>query len=205
MHSTRSLTGPRARILEMVQASASTSTVASLSQATGLHENTVRDHLKALVDAGHVEQVTLPPPPRGRPAQGYVASPSNPEPDTRVRDYAGLAVTLARHLQRNSSDPAREAEVAGDGWGRELAVNRSGAEDAAQYVLSLMTDLGFEPRLGPDGGRSASRSVPCLTPPVNSQMWSVVCTRASSMGRWPKQNYPQTLICTHSASRTPAC
>jgi len=157
----------------MVQASASTSTVASLSQATGLHENTVRDHLKALVDAGHVEQVTLPPPPRGRPAQGYVASPSNPEPDTRVRDYAGLAVTLARHLQRNSSDPAREAEVAGDGWGRELAVNRSGAEDAAQYVLSLMTDLGFEPRLGPDGGTIRLTKCPLLD--AARELPDVVC------------------------------
>src|SRR5664280_1532615 len=63
----------------------------------------VREHLDALVERGLATRVVLPAVGRGRPAGSYAPATSRPEPDPRVRDYAGLATALAGQIARTLS------------------------------------------------------------------------------------------------------
>jgi len=137
-------------VLDLLDGQPEPLTVGALVAATGLHENTVREHLEALVDVGLVERSRAAAQGRGRPAWLY-RSRGGPE----TSEYAGLASALAGQLQRRGADPAGEALEAGQQWGRQLA-RRDTAEGmpqearsntgARRRVVALLDDLGFEPR-----------------------------------------------------------
>ena len=137
------LSGQRLRVLGYVRGHAPVRTV-DAATALGLHRNTVREHLDALVGLGLVERATEPAAGRGRPAALY--RPSAADPAVAARDYAGLATALAGHLARTSADPERDARAAGVEWGRELAeeISRSDGHKR-QAVLDALTRLGFAP------------------------------------------------------------
>lgn len=119
-------------------------TLAALVRLTGLHENTVREHLDGLVRVRLVERRRSEPQGRGRPAWLYSAA------DTGSFDaeYAGLAAALARTIVATSDQPTQAAALAGEEWGHDLARARgaapSEAVEARQHVLKVMDDLGFE-------------------------------------------------------------
>lgn len=141
------LSAARNRVLDAVR-EASTGTVAELERSTGLHGNTLRGHLDALVTQGVVRRARAEPSGRGRPAWVYEAVPTRP--GRTSGEYAGLAAALARHLHRTSSAPWQEAVEAGRTWGHDLAA-RSGApesrtpRDARRRVLDILDDIGFAP------------------------------------------------------------
>lgn len=142
------LSSARTAILETLRAQAEPTTLAALTAVTGLHVNTVREHLDGLVRHGLVRRRVDAPRGRGRPAWLY-------EPAGRdvaaAPEYAGLAATLAAVIHRSSKDPTRDAEAAGEEWGRSLARER-GAEPAPsaiaarREVVGLLDDLGFAPQ-----------------------------------------------------------
>jgi predicted ArsR family transcriptional regulator len=137
------LSGQRLRVLDYVRAH-SPVRVADAATGLGLHPNTVREHLEAIVGLGLVECSTAPTPGRGRPAMVYQASAADPA--VAVRDYAGLASALAGHLARTSAHPERDARAAGIEWGRELIDERSDSgPDPQQSVLEALARLGFAP------------------------------------------------------------
>jgi predicted ArsR family transcriptional regulator len=113
--------------------------------ATGLHANTVREHLDALVDLGLAARSTAEPSGRGRPAWLYEATEVN---QGSFSEYAGLAAALARSIHERSRTPVEDALVAGRDWGRDLAKarHREGklSETAARReVVELFDDMGF--------------------------------------------------------------
>ena len=121
--------------------------MADLSTATGLHPNTLREHLDALEEAGLVRRRDAAPSGPGRPRALYQAVP--PEPAGRA-EYAGLAAALAATIHRTSDDPSRDATEAGELWGRELAADhgaptRPGDVAARGQVVALLTEMGFAP------------------------------------------------------------
>jgi predicted ArsR family transcriptional regulator len=119
-------------------------TLAALVRATGLHENTIREHLDGLVRARLVERHRAEPVGRGRPAWLYAAT----DRGSFDVEYAGLAAALARTVVRTSDRPTHAAALAGEEWGRELARGRgadaSSAAEARQHVLDVLDDLGFQ-------------------------------------------------------------
>lgn len=122
-------------------------TLAELSAATGLHPNTLRDHLEALEHLGLVLRRRSAPAGPGRPASSFEAAPDRQAGQT---EYAGLATALAATIHRTSRDPGRDATAAGQEWGRELATGRgrSGPVDEAEArheVVALFADVGFAP------------------------------------------------------------
>ncbi|MCG2800454.1 MAG: helix-turn-helix domain-containing protein [Cellulomonas sp.] len=130
-------------------------TLATLVTATGLHVNTVREHLAALTDAGLVTRGRTAPQGRGRPASTYAAlsssATSEPGPSPVSAEYAGLAAALASTIHRTSSSPGRDAADAGTEWGRELARTRPSPHpaddvDPRGQVVHLLADLGFAPQ-----------------------------------------------------------
>lgn len=149
------LSEQRLRVLGYVREHAP---VRTLDAATdlGLHRNTVREHLDALVDVNLVERGTGPAAGRGRPAALYW--PTAADPGLLARDYAGLATALAGHLARTSADPERDARAAGVEWGRELAEETGRVNgDRRQAVLDVLARLGFAPDDGAERGVALRR------------------------------------------------
>ncbi|MEU4684241.1 helix-turn-helix transcriptional regulator [Streptomyces xinghaiensis] len=145
------LSRQRGAVLQQLRGQAGSVTVTALSRLCGLHTNTVREHLDALVGAGLVVRERAPAVGRGRPAWQYRARPPQ---QSAVREYAGLATVLAGQIARSSADPRADALAAGEEWGRALL---SGAEparstgDARGRVLGLLGEIGFAPEPDEDG------------------------------------------------------
>ena len=141
------LSAQRAHVLEQLQRSVTPTTVDALASLLGLHTNTVRKHLEGLVERGLATRSPAPVAGRGRPGSAYTAADGQAEPDRRVRDYAGLAIALAGHISRTSSDPEADALAAGEDWGRSLTRGEpSGSPARARHrVVGVLEDLGFDP------------------------------------------------------------
>lgn len=129
--------------------------VADLAAQVGLHANTVRAHLEALVRTGHATRRSENRG-RGRPREVYRATGA-PEGDRR---YQVLAQMLMTRLAELAEDPQAEAVRAGHAWGTTaIPPGAGGTPDAAPAdevratvgpVLRMLEDTGFAPRLAPD-------------------------------------------------------
>ncbi|AZL11275.1 transcriptional regulator [Brevibacterium aurantiacum] len=161
-----------AAVLEHLSAQAEPVTIGALSAMTGLHGNTVREHLEGLIAAGCAAKERAPSQGRGRPAWLYFAT------DTAAAagadEYAGLASALAAHIHRTSDSPRLDGIAAGVDWGRQLAADFDGDEPsnhgrsnhepsnhepsnherttntARNQTIALLEDLGFAPAVVAD-------------------------------------------------------
>jgi predicted ArsR family transcriptional regulator len=130
-----------------LQGEAGPLTLAALSAATGLHANTLRDHLDALERTGLVRRQQEAPHGPGRPRTLYEAVADDaPGHD----EYAGLAAALAATIHRTSPDPRRDAALAGEQWGHDLAAAREqparpGSAGARRAVVAMLDEIGFAP------------------------------------------------------------
>ncbi|MGZ4631731.1 MAG: helix-turn-helix transcriptional regulator [Actinomycetes bacterium] len=165
----------RAALLETLAAQPEPTTLAALSASTGLHANTVREHLEALEGRGLVQRQPSAPHGRGRPAWLYQAT----EPPERS-EYAGLAATLAAAIHRTSSSPREDAIAAGLEWGRELARAKGrsrpadrGRPAARRQVVALLADIGFAPEA--DNRQSVVRLTRCPLLEAAHRYPDVVC------------------------------
>ncbi|ORX00120.1 transcriptional regulator [Mycolicibacillus trivialis] len=145
------LSAQRWAVLEQVRTRAPVR-VAEIATELGLHANTIREHLDALVDLELVERTTTPTGGRGRPAARY--RPTTADPAVQSEAFAALATVLAGQLARVSQQPEQDAESAGADWGRTLVEARDGAEPR-RVVLDALARLGF----GPDESAGDSRGV----------------------------------------------
>src|SRR5699024_10239869 len=138
------LSPARAFVLAQLADQSEPVTISTLVDSTGLHSNTLREHLDALVEAGVAVRERAHAKGRGRPAWLYAAldDPSS----TQSPEYAGLAASLAGHIQRTSKSPREDAVAAGAAWGRVLAQDRSQPTSnagARREVVELLDELGF--------------------------------------------------------------
>jgi predicted ArsR family transcriptional regulator len=125
-----------------------------LARAAGVHVNTVRPHVAALVDAGSLVRETARPHGRGRPQMRYRLAGHWAPPTSDFRD---LAAALAAVALRRRARP-RDMRSVGLEWGRFL-LGRPGAHDAEREVPRALERLGFSARL--DGDRLAIAACPC--------------------------------------------
>ncbi len=172
----RALSTSRVAVLEALQASGGPTDLAGLSEATGLHPNTLREHLEALVARGLARRDRATPHGRGRPAWLYEAT--EPEVTAAGSEYAGLAAALAAHIHRTSSDPRADAVVAGRTWGNELARKAghpegSGAAQARRKVVDLLDGVGFAPET--DQRATTARLTRCPLLETAKEYPDVVC------------------------------
>jgi len=117
----------RARVLELLREAAAPLGVQEVAERCGLHPNTARFHLDALVAAGLAIRDHGPRPNPGvrrlgRPAIGYRAAGGDGSgAPTGERRYRLLAEMLASMIAGLLPDPAASAEQAGREWGGYLA------------------------------------------------------------------------------------
>ncbi|MGE3289606.1 MAG: helix-turn-helix transcriptional regulator [Pseudonocardia sp.] len=125
--------------------------VAQIAERLGVHPNTVRFHLDALVGTGRVERTSAAPAAPGRPPLLFRAvrrmDPAGP------RDYRVLAEVLAADLA-TAPDPGPRGRAAGRTWGRLAAEGTAdapapdgppGADEAVERLVGLLGELGFAP------------------------------------------------------------
>jgi predicted ArsR family transcriptional regulator len=121
--------------------------VTELSDALGLHPNTVRLHMERLREAGLVEVEAVHRGTVGRPRHRYSLAPGAPglgfDPPAHVL-LAGLLAALAE----TSGADATAARATGRVWGRNV-VGAAGAGPLGALADAL-DRLGFEPAVDPE-------------------------------------------------------
>ncbi|MCX4884856.1 helix-turn-helix transcriptional regulator [Streptomyces turgidiscabies] len=146
---------PRRReVLDELRAAPAPLGVTEVAERIGVHPNTVRFHLDALVAEGLIERQLEEPAGPGRPRTVYAPQPGMDRGGTR--SYRLLAQILLSHLASTGPDNAHQAAIeAGRAWGRFLIdpvppYHRPTAEESAVRLTALLDDLGFSPT--PEGG-----------------------------------------------------
>ena len=170
--------GRRDVILQLLRASAQPRSIASVADELGVHPNTVRFHIDALLRAGRVEQVLGDSAGRGRPPILFRASRRmDPTGPTNYRllasiltgyvagrpDAAGIAAQLGR-----STSPALMPSSAPH---RAPSKTRAVTE-----LVQLLAELGFEPEPA-DGPRTREiRLRHCPFQKLAEQHGEVICS-----------------------------
>ncbi|MCW5953848.1 MAG: helix-turn-helix domain-containing protein [Propionibacteriaceae bacterium] len=145
----RSGLGPtRAEVLAELRSSGASLPVTTIAAAVGLHPNSARFHLDALVDQGLVERADEQRDRPGRPKALYRAAPHQL---SQADALQGVARALVRHLGQLDGGRGEQAEAAGRMWGEELA---SAAPTVApvERVMATLDALGYRPRPGESEG-----------------------------------------------------
>jgi predicted ArsR family transcriptional regulator len=145
----------RADVLDMLRTAEGPLGVRDVAQRMGLHQNTARFHLEALVEAGLATRETEGRETPGRPRISYRAVAGGPAGQRRYRLLAEMLTTL---IAGTMPEPAGAAEEAGREWGAYLTeqpppYERLTAAEAVAKLTAIMAELGFAPQPEDDGGR----------------------------------------------------
>jgi predicted ArsR family transcriptional regulator len=114
------------------------STVAQIVAGAGVHRNTVRPHLEALLKAGVIELDEADRPARGRPRNRFRLRSSWTLPST---DFRGLAEVLAQLVRLLGPDAASIRKI-GRAWGRYFR-GRPGERTLEKDLPPVLERLGF--------------------------------------------------------------
>lgn len=168
----------RARVLDLLRAAGRPLGVQEVAEQAGLHANTARFHLDALVDAGLAAREPLPRESPGRPSMVYrVTSTDGP---TGQRRYRLLAEMLTSMIAGVMPRPDEAAEEAGREWGRYLTekpppFQRTDAGEAMERLSAVLEEIGFGPEVVPENGGYCLRLHQCPFREVAERHQDVVC------------------------------
>ena len=150
-HTGRTLSTERRLILARLRRAKRAVSVQEMADELGLHENTIRGHLDGLVLSHHARRMSIPSIGRGRPSFGY--EPLNDfisQVELAAREYASLAIVLAKQLALASGNTKATAVSAGEKWAevfRDSETNFSlGPLQVRKRVLDILKTLGFSPK-----------------------------------------------------------
>jgi len=183
----------RGRVLELLREAAAPLGVQEVAGRCGLHPNTARFHLDALVAAGLAVRDPGPRPNPGvgrsgrpgrpgRPAIGYRAAGGDGSgAPTGERRYRLLAEMLASMIAGLLPDPAASAEQAGREWGGYLAeqpppYRPPAAARALGDLTALLDDMGFDPEVTAQGAAPRILLRECPFREVAGRHQAVVCS-----------------------------
>ncbi|NMR28233.1 ArsR family transcriptional regulator [Arthrobacter sp. SF27] len=175
------MSSARAALLQRLRDQPEACTVEKLSTDTGQHQNTIREHLEALVEAGLARRMTAARGSRGRPARLYQAVPE----ESQATAYAALATILASHIANSSTQPRAEGISVGELWARQLERDGppSGTDhpmdgtdglSARRRTVALLESVGFG--VDVDASWSAVRLTRCPLLQAARQTPHVVCS-----------------------------
>jgi predicted ArsR family transcriptional regulator len=168
----------RAHVLDLLRAAGSPAGVRDIAEQAGLHPNTARFHLDALVDAGLAARAPKERTTPGRPSMAYRAVAGG-EPMGRRR-YRLLAEMLTSLIAGMLPKPGEAAEEAGREWGRYLTeppppYQRLDAGEAVEKLTATLAEIGFAPEAVTDGPQYQLRLRQCPFREVAENHQDVVC------------------------------
>jgi predicted ArsR family transcriptional regulator len=143
--------GRRREVVELFRASRRPLSAGEVAGELGLHINTVRFHLDALVRHGTLRREEGRSDGPGRPRAQYALAPGMDRGGPR--NYKLLSEMLLGHLA--AEDDASGAAVrAGEAWGRYLVAppapgQRLSSADGLARLTELLSDVGFDPHVSP--------------------------------------------------------
>ena len=147
-------------------------TVADLAAAMGLHQNSVRDSLTVLVDAGLVARTRQATAGRGRPSWAY-ESVAPTQAAALSREFADVCDAVAEHLASTDPDPDAAAHDIGVRWGHRMMDLLAAGPDVAPgddlvdahagRIRLLMSSLGYQARADAAPARITLHQCPLRT------------------------------------------
>jgi predicted ArsR family transcriptional regulator len=168
----------RARVLDLLRAAGRPLGVQEVAEQAGLHPNTARFHLDALVDTGLAAREPQPRETPGRPSMVYrVTEADGP---TGQRRYRLLAEMLTSMIAGVIAKPGEAAAEAGREWGRYLTeqpppFQRVDAGEAIKRLTAALEEIGFAPEAVPGNRRYRIRLHQCPFREVADRHQDVVC------------------------------
>jgi predicted ArsR family transcriptional regulator len=165
----------RAEVLGLLQAADEPLSAAAAAAASGLHLNTARFHLEALVGEGLAERVAESRDVPGRPRILYTARGPIPSP----RSF-GLLAEMLTGVVASLDDSGRSAVEAGKSWGRHLIERaapseRVDAQDATDRLMRVLDAIGFKPETRVTSKGTEIRLHHCPFREVAEKHTDVVC------------------------------
>jgi predicted ArsR family transcriptional regulator len=144
----------RAEVLDLLRAAHVPLGVQDVADRVGLHVNSARFHLDALVEAGLAARTPRARSTPGRPSMVYQAVDGGAAAAGQ-RHFRLLAEMLTSLVAGMLPDPGQAATQAGREWGRYLTeppapYQRLSAAEAIGKLTATLDDIGFAPQ-SPDG------------------------------------------------------
>jgi predicted ArsR family transcriptional regulator len=145
--SARGLGPTRTRVLALLQDSGTPLTAALSASQLGLHVNSARFHLDALVADGLAVRAREDRSSPGRPQVLY--APAAGAPSAAHRSYRLLSEMLTTFIAETVPDPAVAAERIGRSWGQALAPDTEPADpadraEALRDLVDILDGIGFD-------------------------------------------------------------
>ena len=126
-----------------------------IADGIGVHLNTARSHLQALVDAGVVERKNDPGPGRGRPVVRYrIKEGWRPAGD----EFLSLAELMGTAVGRGVAQGRARARR----WGRAAA--NAGTRSSRADLEEMLSGLGFATAVSEDELRLSNCPCPLVSP-----------------------------------------
>jgi predicted ArsR family transcriptional regulator len=177
--SARGLGPTRTRVLALLQDSGVPVTAATSASQLGLHVNSVRFHLDALVADGMAVRTRQDRSSPGRPQVLY--APTVGAPPVAHRSYRLLSEMLTTFIADTVPEPATAAEQIGRAWGRALAPERSslgrpGEPEALAALVDTLDGIGFDSHVVDQDDRLDLHVSHCPFLEVAEQHHDVVCS-----------------------------
>jgi len=168
----------RARVLGLLRAARGSLGVREIASQAGLHPNTARFHLDALVQAGLVSRERRQREGLGRP--GMVYSATGEGGPAGQRRYRLLAEMLTSMIAGVLPQPGEAAAEAGREWGRYLTgqlppYEQLDAGEAIERLRATLEDIGFAPELTAEGSGYRLLLRQCPFREVAERHQDVVC------------------------------
>jgi predicted ArsR family transcriptional regulator len=177
--SARGLGPTRTRVLALLQDSGAPLTAAASASQLGLHVNSVRFHLDALVADGMAVRARQDRSSPGRPQVLYASATG--APPVAHRSYRLLSEMLTTFIADTVPEPEVAAEQIGRAWGRALAPekaspDRSGEAEALAALVDTLDGIGFDSHVVEDADRLDLHVSHCPFLEVAEQHHDVVCS-----------------------------
>ncbi|MGD9529218.1 helix-turn-helix transcriptional regulator [Pseudonocardia sp.] len=191
--------GRRAQVLVAIQRAERPIGVAEVADQLGIHPNTARFHLGALVEDGVVERVGGQAKGRGRPRASYRARAGQALGDTRR--YRLLAEILLGHLA-GLARPGPAARRAGRAWGSYM-IGRPppgrpvDAAEAGARLTALLGELDFAPEADAQGVPGVLRLRHCPFLELAEPRRDLVCTLHFGLVQGALDELDAPLAATH--------
>lgn len=122
-----------------------------MASELGSHENTVREHLEGLVLSHYARRTLIPSIGRGRPSYGY--EPLHDflsQVESEAREYASLAMALAKQIVLANGNTKASAVSAGEEWAKVFRDSETNPPlrppQVRKHVLDVLQTLGFSPK-----------------------------------------------------------
>ncbi|HNA97856.1 MAG TPA: helix-turn-helix domain-containing protein [Marmoricola sp.] len=142
----RAISRSRRAILDLLRDQPEAVPQHAIERQTGLHGNTIREHLVGMIRLGLIRRYAAEPDGRGRPLWLYELVQ-----DPAENPHVNLAIALADTISASSAEPERDAINAGELWGESMAAALGNAAGSnRELVQGLFSDMGFDPVQDPD-------------------------------------------------------